>query len=164
MSRFFGEMMRGVEKGVETDGAWLICESAIVADVEDPDRQHRIKVILTAIDPDNMFDDWVRPASQVCLGNGYGAVFLPQKGQEVFVTGVLGQKYNLVYHGPVYNESMKIPADFEDSTVSGFRVPGDFKIIAELDAQIRAGRISIEADGQINIIAPGGFFVNGKKI
>lgn len=158
----YQEAIRAAERGVEADGRWLIAETGIVADNKDPDRQHRVKVIIPSIDEDNVYDEWARQMV-FCLGNGFGSVFIPPVGSEVVLFGQLGQKFNFYYAG-LYNEEMQIAEDFEDETVAGFRVPGDLKLIAELDAQLRAGRISIEADSQINIVAPAGFFVNGKKL
>lgn len=157
-----GRALKGhAEAAIQNDGKWLMGVNGIVADNADPDRQHRVRVIIPSIDEDMIFDEWARQMV-FCLGNGYGSVFIPPKGSEVVLFGQLGQKYNLFYAG-LYNEEMQIAADFEDSTVSGFRVPGDLKLIADLDAQIRAGRLAIEVDGQFNIVAPGGMFVNGKR-
>ena len=155
-------MSRAAEDKIAEDGRWLIAETGIVADNEDPDRQHRVKVIIPSIDEDMVFDDWARQMV-FCMGNGFGSVFIPPVGSEVVLFGALGQKYNLFY-ASVYNEDMQTAADFEDSTVSGFRVQGDLKMIADLDMQLRAGRMSIETDAQMNFVAPGGFFVNGKKL
>lgn len=162
MSKLFKASSKAAQREIDRDGRWLIAETGIVADNEDPDRQHRVKVIIPSIDEDNVFDDWARQMV-FCLGNGYGSVFVPPVGSEVLLFGQLGQKFNLFYAG-LYNEEMQIAADFEDSTVSGFRVPGDMKLIADLDMQLRAGRMSLESDGQMNIIAPGGLFINGKKL
>ena len=158
----YAEIRKGADRSIEADGRWLIAETGIVADNEDPDRQHRVKVIIPSIDEDNVYDEWARQMV-FCLGNGFGSVFIPPVGSEVLLFGQLGQKFNLFYAG-LYNEEMQIAADFEDSTVAGFRVPGDMKMIADLDMQIRAGRLSLETDGQMNIVAPGGLFINGKKI
>lgn len=134
--------------------------AAIVAENEDPERQHRVKVVIPSIDEDIVYDEWARQMV-FCMGQGYGSVFIPPVGSEVVLFGQLGQKFNLFY-ASVYNEEMEIAADFEDSTISGFRVPGDLAMIADLDMQLRAGRLAIEVDGQINIVAPGGMIINGR--
>lgn len=153
-------MMKGVESSPAFNSRWLTAEIGIVADNDDPERQHRVKVIIPSIDENKVFDDWARQMV-FCMGNGYGSVFIPPVGSEVLLFGGLGQKYNLFYAG-LYNEEMQVAADFEDSTVSGFRVPGDMKMIADLDMQLRAGRGAFEFDTQLNIIAPGGIFLNGR--
>lgn len=156
------ELQRQRETTQGSSPSWLSGVTGIVAENEDPDRQHRVKVIIPSIDEDNVYDEWARQMV-FCLGNGFGSVFIPPVGSEVVLFGQLGQKFNLFYAG-LYNEEMQIAADFEDSTVSGFRVPGDMKMIADLDMQLRAGRMSLETDGQMNIVAPGGLFINGKKL
>lgn len=138
------EMQRAAERSVEQDGRWIFFESAIVADVDDPERQHRIKVIIPSIDPDNRFDDWVRAGCGVCLGNGYGHGFIPEPGSEVLVSGVLGQKYNLVYHAPMYHEDWSMPPELDKDT-AGIKVPRNLSFIAELLAKLQAQNIQIIA-------------------
>ena len=154
------ETRMSARQAVADDGGWLMGVTGRVAENEDPERQHRVKVLIPSIDEDVVYDEWARQMV-FCLGNGYGSFFIPPVGSEVVLFGQLGQKFNLFY-ASVYNEEMQIAADFEDSTVSGFRVPGDLKMIADLDAQLRAGRLAIEVDSQINIVAPGGMFINGR--
>lgn len=149
------------EEAVRIDGRWLMGVPAIVADNDDPERQHRVRVIIPSIDEDETYDIWIRQLV-FCMGNGYGSFFIPPKGSEVILFGQIGQKYNLFY-ASVYNEEHFIPPDCDDETVAGVRVPGDLKLIADLDFQLRAGRISIEADSQINIVSAGGVFINGRK-
>ncbi len=159
---------------------WLTCESAIVAENVDPDKLGRIKVIIPSIDEDMMFDDWVVPAASHCMGNGFGMLMIPPKGAEVIVSGVLGQKFNLIYHAAVYNEEMKAPEELNPDR-PGFKVPKDFWLIvgelmkvqaqsiemvasqlAKLEAatiqslasgenKLRGGTVKIEADGAITI-------------
>ena len=162
MSKLFKKAVIGKRETIETEERWFSAVPGIVADNEDPERQHRIRVIIPSIDESLIFDEWVRPLA-FCMGNGYGAVFIPPLDTEVVLFGTFGEKYNLFYV-PTYSEEMIIPPDFEDETVSGFRVPGDFKQIVELDMQLRAGRIDIEADEIIKITAPGGFWVNGRRL
>ena len=64
----------------------------------------------------------------------------------------------------VYNEDFVVPPDFKDETACGIRAPADLKLIAEGDMQLRAGGLHIETDGAMNVIAPGGFFVNGRPV
>jgi hypothetical protein len=140
---------------------------AIVADNEDPEAEHRIRVIIPSIDKDKIYDEWARQLIP-CMGHGYGMVFIPPVNSEVVLFGQLGQKFNLFYMG-VYNETHEIPPDFvrpdgvQDQTISGMRVEGDLKIIADLDMQHRAKRIRIEADSTIEITAPG-VFINNKPV
>ena len=124
---------------------WLICESAIVAENVDPDNLGRIKVIIPSIDEDNMFDDWVVPAASHCLGDGFGMLMLPAKGQEVLITGQLGQKFNLVYHAAVYNEEMKAPAELNVDT-PGVKVPKNFFVLVAQLMKIEAQNLRFIAE------------------
>lgn len=142
---------------------WLTGVEAIVAVNEDPEHQHRIKVVIPALDEEIMYDKWVRQIGCYVGGPGFGSFFVPPIGSEVILFGRLGQKHNL-YYMSVYNEDFTVPADFRDTAVCGFRAPGDFKVITEGDLQLRMGGGQFEADSAINIIAPAGFFVNGKPV
>ena len=133
---------RCADRAIEADGRWLICESAIVSQNEDPEKQGRLKVVIPSIDESLVYDDWVRPAGQICLGDGLGSLFLPPKGSEVFITGVLGQKYNLVYHTSAFNEDMTVPAELGIDT-PGIKVPKNLSFIAGLLALLRAQNIQI---------------------
>jgi len=154
----------------------LICVEAIVAENEDPEHQHRIKVVIPNMNENQMRDEWVRPMVPYVGGVGYGSFFVPPRGTEVVLFGRLGQKHNLFYLS-VYNEDYPVPTDFRvksgpdgagspahPETVAGFRVPGDFKLIVEGDLQIRCGALHLESDGKMLVIAPGGFFVNGRPV
>jgi len=144
----------------------LICVEAIVSVTDDPEHQHRIKVVIPMMDEDRVRDEWVRPMVPYVGGPGFGSFFVPAKGSEVVLFGRLGQKHSLFYMS-VYNETHPVPADFQlqdPETVAGFRVPVDFKLIVAGDFQINCGALQIEATGAINIIAPAGFFVNGNKV
>lgn len=141
----YKEMARGAGNEIDKNDRWLICESAIVADVEDPERQHRIKVIIPSIDEQMVYDDWVRPLTPFAMGDGFGSVFIPPKGSEVFITGMLGQKYNLVYFGAVYNEETK-RSDQLDKDTPGIHVPGNLSFIAALLMKLQAQNIHAIAE------------------
>jgi len=162
MRRNLHQQVKGVARDDYDD--WLTAVPAIVVENEDPEHEHRIKVVIPAMDEEKAYPEWVRSLSALAFGNGFGSFFPPPLKAEVVLFGQLGQKHHLFYMGGLYNEDFKTPADFENAAMRGFRVPGDFKLIVEGDLQLRAGGIQIEATGAINIIAPGGFFVNGKPV
>lgn len=141
----------------------FFCAEAIVARNDDPENRCRIQCVIPIFDENEIHEVWARRFQLYVGSPGYSDYFVPEIGSEVMIQGRMGDTNNLFYT-PLLNENFPAPPDFTDATNFGFRVPGDLKMIAELDIQIRGGRISIEADGQINIIAPGGFFVNGKKV
>ena len=128
---------------VAEDGRWLIGVPAIVAENQDPEKQHRVKVIIPTIDENLVFDEWAR-SFVFCLGNGFGTAFIPPKGSEVILIGQLGQKYNLFYF-PVYNEELLKPDGLDDENNVGAKVPGNLTFVAELLAKIQAQNIEILA-------------------
>lgn len=135
MVRMYQGLRKTSKQAIAEDGTWLINESAIVADNNDPENQHRIRVIIPSIDENLIFDEWARP-SAFCLGDGFGSVFIPPVGSEVLVTGRLGQKYNLSYVS-TYNEEHFIPAEL-DKNKSGIKSPKDLYFIASEVAKILA--------------------------
>lgn len=144
------------------DGAFF-CAEGIVARNDDPENRCRVQCIIPQIDDAETHEIWAR-RFQIYVGSpGYGDYFVPEIGAAVVLIGRMGDTHNLFY-APLFNESSLPSADFPDGSVSGLRAAGDLKMIADLDLQIRGGRISMEADGQINIVAPGGLFINGRKI
>lgn len=148
----YKETMRGVDKGIESDGRWIFCESAIVAENEDGEKRGRIKVVIPSIDPDFTFDDWVVPAATHCLGDGYGMLMIPPKGAEVLITGVLGQKFNLAYHSAVYNEDSKVPEELGIDT-PGMKVPANLAFIANLIALFQGQDVQIIAEELAIVLA-----------
>lgn len=144
------------------DGAFF-CSEAIVARNDDPENRCRVQCIVPIIDENEVHEVWARRFQLYVGSPGYGDHFVPEVGAEVVLIGRMGDTNNLFY-SPLFNETYLPAPDFPDATVSGLRVPGDLKIIADLDFQLRGGRIDIEADASIRITAPGGIFLNSKKI
>lgn len=161
MTRNLFQQMGGKKATGELNDEWMTGVEAIVAENEDPERQHRIKVVIPIIDENQVYDKWVKQLGVYVGGPGFGSFYVPPKGSEVVLFGRLGQKHNL-YYLSVYNESFIVPPDFEDSSVCGVRAPGNMKHITEGDYQLRAGRANIETDSTLRIIAPFGVFINGK--
>jgi len=165
MSRNLNELFERNEDALDADRPDF-CHNlvGIVAINDDPEHQHRIKCVLPWIDEDRVHDRWIRRGGAWFTGgSGYGDFHPPDIGTEVIVFGAHGQKYHLFYQ-PVYNENYIVAADFRAPTVRGFRTDGDYKAMADLDFQIRAGRLHIETDSTARIIAPAGFFINDKKV
>lgn len=145
-----------------SDNRWLEGLEAIVAVNEDPEFQHRIKVVIPALDEDQVFNKWIRSMSVHVLGVGYGMFMMPPIGSEVTLWSRFGDKHNLFYT-PAYNEDYVVPADFRDPAVAGIRAPGDLKFICDGDMQLRSGGLRMQADfGAIQITAPAGVFINGR--
>ena len=134
--KLYEEQNRAAKNAISEDGTWLMGVPAIVADNRDPERQHRVKVIIPSIDEDMYFDEWARQLV-FCLGNGFGSAFIPPRGSEVVLFGQLGQKYNLFY-ASLYNEEMLVPEGYNDEMTVGVHAPGNLIFIAELLAKIQA--------------------------
>lgn len=142
MGSLFKDVRKGVKSNIAEEGRWLFAESAIVADNDDPEKQHRIRVVIPSIDENLIFDEWVRPAA-FCLGDGFGTVFIPPKGAEVIVTGALGQKFNLFYFS-TFNEAMLIPPELSKNN-PGIHAPNNLQFIAEQVMKLLAQEIQIIA-------------------
>ncbi len=86
--------------------------SALVEDNNDPEHEGRVKVRFPWLD-DTTVSDWCR-VSQLYAGNGYGALFVPEKSDEVIVAFVHGEMAEPIVLGGLYNGSDK-PADYHDT-------------------------------------------------
>lgn len=144
MSKLYRESTKASKNAIEENGKWLFGVPAIVADNDDPERQHRVRLIIPSIDEDAIYDEWARQMV-FCLGDGYGTAFIPPKGSEVVVFGQLGMKYNL-YYASLFNEEMEVPEGFDDEKTVGVHAPGDLKLIAEDDEEFKARNIEINAE------------------
>lgn len=143
MRRLIAESNLNAKQAIAEDGGWLTGVTGIVAENKDPEKQHRVKVIIPSIDEDIVYDEWARQMV-FCLGNGYGSAFIPPKGSEVVLFGQLGQKYNLFY-ASLYNEEMMMPDGYPDEQTVGVKAPGNLIFVAELLAKIQAQNIEIIA-------------------
>lgn len=153
----------------EPHDKWLMGVTGIVADNQDPERQHRVRVVIPSIDEDLIYDEWARQMV-FCLGNGYGTAFIPPVNSEVVLFGALGQKFNLFY-ASLYNEEMAVPSGFDSEMNAGFHVPNNLTMIAEAVAKLLAGDVLIQAQNsaqmlanQVKIAADGTAEINGNTI
>jgi uncharacterized protein involved in type VI secretion and phage assembly len=82
--------------------------TGLVEDNEDPGEQGRVKVRFPWLD-DRTLTEWCR-VCQPYAGNGYGAVFVPEVGDEVLVSFVHGDMHEPVVLGGLYNAKDLPPA------------------------------------------------------
>ncbi|MCC6452923.1 MAG: hypothetical protein IT171_08510 [Acidobacteria bacterium] len=162
-------MKRAGRAAVNENGAWLMGVPAIVADNADPERQHRVKLIIPSIDDAMVYDEWARQMV-FCLGNGFGSSFIPPKGSEVVVFGQLGQKHNLFY-ASLYNEEMTVPPDMDSERSVGFRAPAALTAIATTLLKLLGQNILAEAEqlatfkgNNADVIAAATARVNGADV
>jgi uncharacterized protein involved in type VI secretion and phage assembly len=90
-----------------TDKRYYGVYEALVSDVNDPDKEGRIKLKMPWFDP-QMETEWCR-VRQFYAGNGYGAFFVPEPGDEVLISFIQGDMRQPVILGGLYNGSDKPP-------------------------------------------------------
>ena len=87
-----------------------VVEALVTAVTEDPQHECRVKVRFPFFDGGVAESDWCRVA-QPYAGNGYGAVFVPEEGDEVLVAFVHGDMRFPIVLGGLYNGVDKPPTD-----------------------------------------------------
>lgn len=136
------------------------CVPALVVDNQDPEHQHRIKVIIPIWDETNAHDEWVKQMGGFAGSRGYGNWDIPAIGSEVVLFSERGEGVHL-YYQPVYNENNLTPGDFNDETSRGMRSDGDLKFICNGDFIIEGGRVLIKSRyGTIQISGAAGIIFN----
>jgi hypothetical protein len=163
MERDLYELMGGKEHTGITRDDWVAGLNAIVAQNNDPEHRHRVRVIIPSIDEDRICKKWCDRLVWWAGAPGYGDFHIPEIGSEVCLFGRLNQKHTLFYISR-FNEDYPVPKDFWTPAVRGFRQDGDYKSIVELDHFMFAGRFLMEAHSTLRIVAPGGVFMNGKRV
>ena len=173
----------GLASGARTNGGVSPAPAgvvpAIVTNIKDPDDIARVKVKFPWLS-DAYESDWARTV-QASAGNGYGAVYVPEVGDEVLVAFDHGDLRRGFVLGGLYNGQDKPPAggvDLIDSsgkanrrdlvsrtghTISMMEKEGgndailiktsDGKYVLQLDKHNK--KITISADGAIEIDATG---------
>jgi len=92
-----------------TDRRYYGVHEALVENVEDdPAKECRVKLRYPWFDGGNTISDWCRVA-QLYAGNGYGAAFGPEAGDEVLVAFVHGDMRYPIVLGGLYNGKDKPP-------------------------------------------------------
>jgi uncharacterized protein involved in type VI secretion and phage assembly len=87
-------------------------EVAIITNVDDPDKQGRVKISLPRL-PGNPESDWARVA-QPAAGNGRGFYWIPQVGDEVLVAFERGEASRPYVVGSLWNGKDAPPMDKND--------------------------------------------------
>lgn len=99
-------MTRVQPRSRSTDQRYYGVVEALVVEV-DGDDEARVKLTFPWFDP-AMVSDWCR-MSQLYAGNGYGSVFIPERGDEVLVAFIHGDMRFPVVLGGLYNGQDKPP-------------------------------------------------------
>jgi uncharacterized protein involved in type VI secretion and phage assembly len=104
-------MTSALPRSRSTDRRYYGVVEAIVAKVtDDPEHECRVTLRLPFFDGATAESDWCRVA-QPYAGNGYGAVFVPEEGDEVLVAFVHGDMRFPIVLGGLYNGLDKPPTD-----------------------------------------------------
>jgi uncharacterized protein involved in type VI secretion and phage assembly len=98
-----------VPRAQTTDKRFYGVVEALVVDVIDPEKEGRVKLQFPWFDEDVVIE-WSR-VRQFYAGNGYGAFFVPEVGDEVLVAFVHGDMRMPVVLGGLYNGEDKPPSD-----------------------------------------------------
>src|SRR5215210_6413720 len=85
----------------------------IVTNSDDPEKEGRVKVKLPWFD-EQMESEWCR-VRQFYAGNGYGAFFVPEVGDEVLVAFIHGDLRLPIILGGLYNGKDKPPTARSDT-------------------------------------------------
>lgn len=140
------------EQAGDARSVWMVAVEAFVADVSDPERMHRIRVVIPSIDETFVHDEWVTALVPWVGPDGYGPVNLPEVGSEVILFGRLGQKHTLYYLSR-YNEKHHVPGGFVN-TARGQRNDKELKLLSdEIISIISEMQVSIQAESEIGLDA-----------
>jgi len=98
-----------VPRAQSTDKRFFGVVEALVVDVVDPDKEGKVKIQFPWFD-DETITEYCR-VRQFYAGNGYGAFFVPEKGDEVLVAFIHGDMRMPIILGGLYNGEDKPPTD-----------------------------------------------------
>lgn len=102
-----------VPRAQSTDRRFFGVVEAIVVESIDPEQEGRVRIQFPWFD-EEMVTEWCR-VCQLYAGNGYGALFVPEVGDEVLVSFIHGDMRLPVILGGLYNGKDK-PASHRDKT------------------------------------------------
>ncbi len=158
-----------VARSSSTDQRYFGVYEGIVSNVNDPESEGRVKIKMPWFDP-QMETEWCR-VRQFYAGNGYGAFFVPNVGDEVLISFIQGDMRQPIVLGGLYNGADKPPTKdprermicsrnghkihFVDSTPSS----GDMGALIIEDAHgnritLSNGKISLTGSAIVEIKAP----------
>lgn len=147
------------ENGIEPLGRFYGCYRGYVEDNNDPEKLHRIRLRVPTIHGDDVPSTWAWPKG-IPAGNGIGLVFLPNKGDLVWVSFEAGDpSYPIWEYGHFAKNELPDTEDYPSKatlqTTAGHRLEfNDAK--GWLRLTLKGGKV-IEIDGNnINLGTAGG--------
>ena len=108
-----------VPRSLSTDQRYYGVYEALVSDVNDPANEGRVKIKMPWFD-EQMETEWCR-VRQFYAGNGYGAFFVPEVGDEVLIAFIQGDMRQPIILGGLYNGNDKPIYPVGEKTRLGFR-------------------------------------------
>ncbi|MFI0820880.1 phage baseplate assembly protein V [Streptomyces sp. NPDC021098] len=173
--------MRGTPRARSTDKRYYGVVEALVVENEGDD-EGQVKLKFPWFD-DTTVTDWIR-VSQLYAGNGYGSVFVPEKGDEVLVAFIHGDMRYPIVLGGLYNGEDKPPTARTggrdqkmirtkhghevvlDDTESkaAVRITSAAGHVVELDDQGKAIRITAAEGGSVTVTAQGDITLKAPKV
>lgn len=142
-------------RGGQTDsrGMLMVGVEGIVVSTDDPERMHRVKVLIPSIDENLTHDEWVTALVPWVGAAGYGPVHPPEVGSEVVLFGRLGQTHGLFYLSR-FNEDFPSPAEFAGGA-RGCKCDTVYRLLCDLLIEVRSQtEVLVAAGQQVNADAP----------
>jgi len=122
---------------------------AVVVDVDDPAREGRVRVKLLELD--DATSGWCR-VCQLYAGNGYGAVFVPEPGDEVLVAFAHGDMSRPVVLGGLYGGKDKPPTSRDGATDQKLiRTRGNHELLLDDSVGRKGIRLKTDAGHRIDL-------------
>jgi uncharacterized protein involved in type VI secretion and phage assembly len=133
-----------------TDRRFYGVAEAIVAKVNDPDQQGRIRVRFPWFDP-NELSDWIRIA-QPYAGSGHGSTWIPEEGSEVLVGFVHGDMRIPMVLGCLYNGADKPPsARTKERDQKMFRTKAGHQVLLDDSARSLGIEVTTKAGHKLKL-------------
>ncbi|MFE7132062.1 phage baseplate assembly protein V [Streptomyces sp. NPDC057638] len=172
---------RTTPRARSTDQRYYGVVEALVVENEGDD-EGRVKLSFPWFDQTTV-TDWIR-VSQLYAGNGYGSLFVPEKGDEVVVAFVHGDMRFPVVLGGLYNGKDKPPTARTDgrdqktirtkhghevllddtSSKAAVKITSAAGHTVELDDQGKAIRITAAQGGTVTVTADGDITLKAPKV
>ena len=124
--------------------------AGLVEDNDDPEHEGRVKVRFPWLD-DATVSEWCR-VMQPYAGNGFGAVFIPEKLCEVLVAFVHGDMNEPVVIGGLYNGKDKPPTHHDRTDIDVKMIKTKAGHVVRLDDSAQARAIELKTAGGHKVV------------
>ena len=139
-----------VPRSLSTDQRYYGVYEALVSDVNDPANEGRVKIKMPWFD-EQMETEWCR-VRQFYAGNGYGAFFVPEVGDEVLIAFIQGDMRQPIILGGLYNGNDKPPSHRDDQTDQKLvRTKGGHEFLLDDSSGKERVRITTQGGHQLDL-------------